>query len=90
MLVMMLPSHASDGAAELVMAIAHQGTTADKQGAITGHQGATVDCQGATADCKMSSLAIRVPPSTIRVSPPAVRVLLNSNAHAIGFCHEMC
>jgi hypothetical protein len=38
-------SCASDGVPESVLAIARQGTTADRQGAIIDHQGATADCQ---------------------------------------------
>jgi hypothetical protein len=50
MLVTTLLSHASNGANESVLAIAHQGATTDCQGAIAGHYGATVNCQGAPAD----------------------------------------
>jgi hypothetical protein len=60
MQAMALPSHAGDGATELVLAIAHQdavagrqgvvidsqGAAADRQGVITGRQGAAVNRQG--------------------------------------------
>jgi hypothetical protein len=44
MLVTMLLSHASDGAAELVLSTARQGATADRQGDVAGRQGATAAC----------------------------------------------
>jgi hypothetical protein len=43
MLVMTLPSRASNGATESVMVIARQGTATDRQGAV-------VECQGDAAD----------------------------------------
>jgi hypothetical protein len=46
MLVMTLPSHAGYGAAELVLAVAHQCAATDRQGVIVTHQGAAIDCQG--------------------------------------------
>jgi hypothetical protein len=59
MLVMTLPSHASNGAIESVLAVAHQVTTTDNQGVVVDRQGAAADCQqtdagrqGATADCQ--------------------------------------
>jgi hypothetical protein len=42
---MILQSCTGDGATELVLAVAHPGTTTDRQGAI-------VDCQSAAADCQ--------------------------------------
>jgi hypothetical protein len=63
---MILQSCTGDGATELVLAVAHQGTTIDRQGAIvdcqsaatdyqhtdTSRQGAVVDHKGATTDCQ--------------------------------------
>jgi hypothetical protein len=44
MLVMTLPSHVGDGAADRQGVIAdHQGATTDRQGVITSHRGATAD-----------------------------------------------
>jgi hypothetical protein len=52
-----LPSHAGDGAAKSVLAVARQGIAADCQGAVVDRQGAATDCQhtddgrqGATID----------------------------------------
>jgi hypothetical protein len=44
-----LPSHAGDGATELVLAIAHQDAIVDRQGVIIDSQGAAADRQGVIA-----------------------------------------
>jgi hypothetical protein len=58
------PSHAGDGAIELMLVVARLGTATDRQGALNDHQGATIDCLGA--------------PSTILVLPVTVRVQLTT------------
>jgi hypothetical protein len=66
MLVMMLPSHASDSATELVLAITHQGAATDRRGAIVDRPGALF--------IEVSPALVRVSPSTIRVPSPITRL----------------
>jgi hypothetical protein len=67
MLVMMLLSHAGNGVAESMLAISHQGTTADRH-----VLSSTIKVPPPTANIPTS--AIRVPPSTVRVPPPTANV----------------
>jgi hypothetical protein len=50
MFVMTLASHASDGAAESVRVVTHQGAIVGRHGAVVDRQGVTADHQGATID----------------------------------------
>jgi hypothetical protein len=50
MLVTTLSSRDGDDVAELVLAIARQGTTANRQGAVVDRQGAAIDCQHTDVD----------------------------------------
>jgi hypothetical protein len=51
MLVMMMPGPARDGTAKSVLAMAHQGVAADRQGAAIDRSCVAVHRLGGTADC---------------------------------------
>jgi hypothetical protein len=74
MLVAMLQSHTGNGAAESVLAVTHQGTTADRQGVVINVKVSPPTANIPTSVVRVPPSTVRVPPLTAKVSSPTVRV----------------